>query len=322
MKSWIGTVALAMGALAVPVALSGARAGEPAHYPVKTVTLVTHSSVGGGSDVFLREMSKYLAKALGTNVIVENTTGGSGANAMARIAAAPKDGSIFYATTPTFIYTSLLSTPAATYKDLESVVNVFNDPEVIYTAANSPYKTLQDVIEHAKTARGTWGAANPASLERQLLERLKQASGVNAAVVTHEGGGDMMINVLNGTLDIGVGEVQELTGQLEAKQVRLLATFTGDRLKAYPDLPTVKESGFDVVGRKFRGIAGPKGLPADVIAAWEKAIPAVLADPEYKALYEAANLTPNFIPHAEYVTFIPDFAAEAERFLRGNGVIQ
>ncbi len=147
-------------------------------YPKDTVTLVTHSSVGGGSDVFLRELSKYLAPALGAEVIVENVTGGSGANALARLAASPADGSIFYATTPTFIYTSLLSNPDATYRDLEPVVNVFTDPEVIYTAEGSPYKTLQDVIEHARTARGTWGAANPASLERQLLERLKAAAGV------------------------------------------------------------------------------------------------------------------------------------------------
>ena len=106
-------------------------------YPHDTVTLVTHSSVGGGSDVFLRELSKYLAPALGANVVVENVTGGSGANAMARLKSSPADGSIFYATTPTFIYTSLLSAPEATYKDLEPLVNVFTDPEVIYTAADA-----------------------------------------------------------------------------------------------------------------------------------------------------------------------------------------
>jgi tripartite-type tricarboxylate transporter receptor subunit TctC len=291
-------------------------------YPHDTVTLVTHSSVGGGSDVFLRELSKYLGPALGANVIVENVTGGSGANAMARLASAPADGSIFYATTPTFIYTSLLSAPEASYEDLEPLVNVFTDPEVIYTAADSPYKSLEDVINHAKEGKGTWGAANPASLERQLLERLKTAAGVDAAVVTHEGGGDMMINVLNATLDIGVGEVQEIQSQIEANQVRILGTFGDERLEAFPDAPTVKELGYDVVARKFRGLAGPKGLPADVIAAWEKAIPEVLENPEYKAIYTANNLRPEFIPHDEYVKFIENFAAETRTFLTETGVIQ
>lgn len=291
-------------------------------YPVETVTLVTHSSPGGGSDVFLRELTKHLGPALGANVVVENVTGGSGANAMARLKSSPPDGSIFYATTPTFIYTSLLSEPEATYKDLEPLVNVFTDPEVIYTAADSPHQTLADVIGDAKAGGGTWGAANPASLERQLLERLKTAAAVNAAIVTHEGGGDMMINVLNGTLDIGVGEVQEVISQLEAKQIRILGTFDGERLEAFPDVPAVKELGFDVVARKFRGLAGPKGLPADVIAAWEKAIPAVLENPDYKAVYTKNNLRPAFIPHAEYGTFIESFAEETRRFLTDTGVIK
>jgi tripartite-type tricarboxylate transporter receptor subunit TctC len=314
-------IPLAIAGVLIGVAglASGAIAQE---YPVDTVTLVTHSSVGGGSDVFLREMAKYLAPALGVNVVVENTTGGSGANAMARLASAPADGSIFYATTPTFIYTSLLSAPEATYEDLEPLVNVFTDPEVIYTAAESPHQSLADVIEDAKGGGGTWGAANPASLERQLLERLKQAAGVEAAVVTHEGGGDMMINVLNGTLDIGVGEVQEIQSQLEAKQVRVLATFADERLAAFPDAPTVKESGYDIVARKFRGLAGPKGLPEDVVAAWEKAVPQVLENPEYKAAYTAASLTPEFIPHADYVEFIKNFGDETRKFLTEAGVIQ
>ena len=291
-------------------------------YPVETVTLITHSSVGGGSDVFLRELAKYLAPALGVNVVVENVTGGSGANAMARLASSPPDGSVFYATTPTFIYTSLLSEVDATYEDLEPLVNVFTDPEVIYTAADSPHQSLEDVINEAKEGEGTWGAANPASLERQLLEQLKAAAGVEAAVVTHEGGGDMMINVLNGTLDIGVGEIQEVQSQLEAGQIRLLATFAGERLEAFPDLQTVSEAGYDIVARKFRGIAGPKGLSEDVIAAWEAAIPGVLENPEYKATYTAVNLRPEFIPHDEYVEFINNFAEETRIFLTETGVIQ
>jgi putative tricarboxylic transport membrane protein len=310
----VGTIALQI--------FGSAGASLAQDYPQKTVTLVTHSSVGGGSDVFLRELAKYLAPALGANVIVENVTGGSGANAMARLKSAPADGSIFYATTPTFRYTSLLSSPDATYQDLEPLVNVFTDPEVIYTAADSPYKTLQDAINHAQEGSGAWGAANPASLERQLLERLKKAAGVNAAVVTHEGGGDMMINVLNATLDIGVGEMQEVKPQFDANQIRVLATFSNERLAALPDVPTVKEAGYDVVAQKFRGLAGPKGLPSDIIAAWEKAIPTVLANPEYKTAYEAASLKPDYIPHEDYVAFINNFADATQVFLKESGVIQ
>src|SRR5215213_6934758 len=274
-------------AIAGAVAWVGAALAQPTEYPHKVVTLVTHSSPGGGSDVFLREMSKHLGKYIGATFVVENVQGGSGAKAMARVASAPADGSVFYATTPTYIYTSLLSKPANTYKDLQPLVNFFADSEVIYTRSDGPCKTFAEVIDHAKKARGRWGAANPASLERQAAEQLKRAAGVNAAIVTHEGGGDMMLNVLNGTLDIGIGEIQEVRSQLEAEKVRILATFNAERLPDFPDVPTVKESGYDVVLKKFRGLAAPKGLPADIVAAWEKAVPQLLADPEYEKVFGA-----------------------------------
>jgi putative tricarboxylic transport membrane protein len=286
------------------------------------VRLVTHSSPGGGSDVFLREIAPHLSKIMGATFVVENLQGGSGAKAMAAIAGATPDGGMLYATTPTFIYTSLLSAPEARYTDLEPLVNLFFDPEVLYTAADSRFATLQDVLDQARKGGGKWGAANPASLERQTLERLKQKAMVTPVVITFEGGGDMLINVLNHTLDMGIGELQEIRAQLDAGAIRLLAVVGDDRLPLFPDLETVKEQGIDLSVRKFRGLAGPRGTPPEVIAAWEAAIPRLLDDPEYKRLYLANSLQPGFIPHTEYVRFMNEFGRETEAFLRESGVIQ
>jgi tripartite-type tricarboxylate transporter receptor subunit TctC len=307
------------------VALSAFLAGAAMaaeDYPAPVVKLVTHSSPGGGSDVFLREMLPYLQSYLGPKLVVENVTGGSGAKAMASVAGSSPNGGMFYATTPTFIYTSLLSTPDATYKDLEPLVNVFYDPEVIYTSVDSKFQSLQDVIAAAKDGRGKWGAANPASLERQVLEQVKQKTGVKASVVTFEGGGDMQINVLNGTLDIGVGEIGEIRGQLDAKKLRLLAVVGDKRLDLFPDLKTAKEQGVDVSVVKFRGLAGPKNTPAAVVSAWEAAIPKLLEDPKYKKIYSENNLEPGFIKHDEYVQFMDKFGSDTQAFLKASGVIQ
>jgi tripartite-type tricarboxylate transporter receptor subunit TctC len=142
------------------VATPAARAAEqPLPYPVRVVTLVTHSSPGGGSDVFLRELTRYLLKYIDATFIVENAEGGSGAKAMSRVASARADGSVLYASTPTYIMTSLLSQPGHTYRDLEPVVNFFLDTEVVYTRADGPYRTLEDVLDHARRGRGRWGAA-------------------------------------------------------------------------------------------------------------------------------------------------------------------
>lgn len=305
--------------LVLPVA---AQTNTKLAYPQRVVTLVTHSSPGGGSDVFLRELVKYLQRYVNATFIVENDEGGSGAKAVSRVAAAKPDGSMLYAATPTYILTSLLSRPTNSYRDLEPVVNFFTDSEIVYTRTDGPFKTLKDVMDKAKASRGRWGAANPASQERQAAEQLKTAAKVNAAVVSHEGGGDLMINVLNGTLDMGVGEWEEIRAQVEGRKVRVLATFNAMRMASYPDVPTVKELGYNVVVTKFRGLAGPKGLPPAITQIWDEAAQKILADPEYKKSYAANNLQANFIPHDRFGPFVNQFAADISTFLKSTGVIR
>src|SRR5829696_4512745 len=175
-------VGLAVLGAAVPAQAQGA-------YPQSRVTLVTHSSPGGGSDVFLRELARHLGPQMGVTFTVENVSGGSGARAMAAVARGKPDGSVFYATTPTYIQTTLLSKPEYGYTALEPVAIVFEDPEVVFTRADAPFRTLAEVIEHARRNPGKarWGAANPTSLERIALERMARRSGLKVPVVPHEG---------------------------------------------------------------------------------------------------------------------------------------
>ena len=308
--------AAALGATSVPAAAQ--------EYPHDTVTLITHSRSGGGTDVFLRQMTKYLGEYLGADFVVENVRGGSGAKAMARLAGSPADGSIFYGTTPTFINTSLLSKPEYTYKDLTGVANVFLDPQVVYVRAASPFENLTQVVEEATADSGSviFGVTTPGSLDRQVMEKFKALTGVESPVVTHDGGGELLISVLNGTVSLGIGEIQELTAQLEAGEVRLITTYTQDRLEEFPDVPTALEQDIDLVVNKFRGIAGPKGLPDEIFEKWETALQAVLEDEEFKAWYSAQSLVPSFMPHEEYNAFLEDFAAEQEEFFVKYGIVE
>jgi tripartite-type tricarboxylate transporter receptor subunit TctC len=317
-----------MGAIIRWICLLGvlaplAAAAQP-KYPVSTVTLVTHSSPGSGSDVFLRELIRHLGPEMGTTFVVENLRGGSGASAVAKVARGAADGSIFYATTPTYIQTTLLSKPQYGYDSLDPLVTVFLDPEVVFTRTESPFKTFTDVVEHARKNPGKakWGAANPGSLERIALERMSRLIGTRAAIVTHEGGGDLIINVLNGTLDIGVGEIQEIQSQIEAGKVRLLASLTDQRIVTLPELKTAREQGVDLVVTKFRGLAGPKGVPDAIAAQWAGAIQRVLAKPEYRAVYQKENLVVAFKGRAESRGFTAGFAKEVEGTLRDLGVIK
>lgn len=295
-----------------------------ADYPVSRVTLVTHSSPGGGTDVFLRGLTKHLGGIMKTSFAVENIRGGSGATAVAHVAKGPADGSILYGTTPTYIQTTLLSKPQVGYDGLDPVVIIFIDPEVIYTRADSPFKTLADVVAHAKANPGKsrWGASNPASLERIAMEKLARAGGVKVPIISHEGGGDQMIGVLNGTYDIGVGEMQELQGQLEAGKIRLLATLSETRIESLPQLPTAKEQGLNVVVRKFRGLAAPKGMPDNVAKAWEDGVKKALALPAYKAEYTKEHLTPLVLGREAARRFTAEVAAETTQSFKELGIIK
>lgn len=310
-------------ALGVLMSLAVLAAGPVAAqtYPVQNVTLVTHSSPGGGSDVFLRTLIKHLQPKMGVNFAVENVTGGSGARAVAKVAQSPADGSVLYATTPTYIQTTLLSKPQYGYDSLMPVVTVFIDPEVIYTRTESPYKSLAEAIADAKKGgKAKWGAANPASLERIAMERLNRLTGAKAAIVPHEGGRDQLLNVLNGTYDIGIGEIQELRSQLDAKKVRLLAVLTDKRLPEFPDVPTAKEQGIDLSVTKFRGLAGPKGLPPNVLKAWNDGIRAVLADPAYQKEYARESLIPMPLGSDEAQKFTAAFVNDVSSSLKELGV--
>jgi tripartite-type tricarboxylate transporter receptor subunit TctC len=316
-------LAAASGAT-LPLAAPALRAQS--RYPVPNVTLVTHSSPGGGSDVFLRELIKHLQPVMGATFAVENVRGGSGATAVARVARSQPNGGMFYATTPTYIQTTLLSRPEFGYDSLDPLSVVFLDPEVIYTRTQSPFATLGEAMAHARAnpGRQKWGAANPASLERIALERLNRITGARAAVVSHEGGGDLMINVLNGTLDLGIGEVQEIRSQLDAGRIRLLGVLTEARLPDIPALGTAREQGIDLVVTKFRGLAGPKGMPDEIAVQWSAALATVLDSPAYKAVFAKESLvpTPQLLPRPAARSFTTAFAADIATSLRELGVVR
>jgi len=306
---------------AISVALIGGAAAQP-KYPVSTVTLITDSSPGGGTDLYFREIIKYLKPEMGVNFVVQNVTAGGGAAAMSKAAQGKPDGSVFYGVTPSYVYMSLLSEVEHTYKDLQPVVNIFDDPVVVFTKADSPHKDLTALIAAAKDKPQKWAAGSPTSLSRIALEELKRSTGAQAVIVPHDGGAEALINVLNGSLDMGIGEIGEITAQVQAGKLRVLAALRENPMEQYPDIATAKAQGIPMVVRQFRGLTGPKGLPADVIAAWEAAVPKVLEDPKFKEWYQNVSFVPSFLPHGEFETFINTFAESQRKTLVDVNIIK
>ncbi len=314
-------VALSSAVLALSVPPGWAQ--EKQAYPVKNVTMVMQSSPGSGGDLFLRGVSLHLSKYIDANFAVENITGGSGAKAMAFTAKAPADGGMLMGVSPTYINTSIISKPPVGFSDLQPVVRLFLDPVIVVVKGDSRFKTLADVVAEAKTKPMGIKVAvgEPGGLEGQTMVELMQKTGTKVAVISHDGGGDALLSVLNGTADLGIGEVAELKGQLDSGELRPIATYSDERINGYPDLPTAREQGIDMVIRKFRGIIAQKDISPEAVKALEAAVPKLLEDKEFKAWYQQGSLIPAFQPREEFTKFINDFAAAQKDYFIANKVI-
>jgi tripartite-type tricarboxylate transporter receptor subunit TctC len=319
---------LAAKVLLISVAAMGlattAAYADKIEYPAKVVTLTTQSSPGGGGDVFLRQISRVIGRYIDADFVVENVVGGGGTRAMAALAESPSDGSMLYATTPTFLITSVMSKPDIDYTDLAPVANMFFDPIVLYVKNDSPYKSLTEVVDAAKKSPGTIpvSVGEAASLDPVVIHQLEDKTGTKMIVITHDGGGDTMLDVLNGTGQMGIGEIGELAGEIKGGDIRVIASLSDERIHEFPNVPTAKEQGIDLVARKFRGFVGQKNMAPEAIAAWEKVVPELLEDSDLKAWYSQSALIPAFMEHEKYGEFLNDWAKQQREFYIKNGVIK
>ncbi len=307
----------------VSVLLICAAALAQGSYPSKPITLVTHSSVGAGGDIFLRNLSKNLEGIVNVALVVENRRGGGSATAVTFVATSPPDGYVMYGSTPTFLQTPMLTKTQHTFLDLAPVVNVFFDPMILYVKADSPWKTLTDILNAAKAKPGQirFGAATPGSVEHMIAHQVQKVGKVQVQPVTFEGGGDLLLAVLGGHVDLGIGEYAEVASQVEARQVRVINSFTEKRIPK-STIPTATEQGVEIVVTKFRGLLGPKGMDSGAIAYWEKAVKQVLDKPAYKQYYESVFLVPGYMDHVQYRLYLDRMNQTLRRYLKEIGVLK
>ena len=265
--------------LLAPAALL-AQAQDP--YPVSRVSLVTHSSPGGGTDVFLRSLTKHLT--LKTNFAIENIRGGSGATAVAHVAKSAPDGSVLYGTTPTYIQTTLLSKPAVGYDGLDPLAIMFIDPEVIYTRTESPFKTLAEVVAFAKAnpgklnfaISGTGGAPHLAGIA------FAQRTGINWAYIPYKGGSQAVADVASGQANVIMNGMLATYPTMKSGRIRALAISSAQRVGSAPEVPTIAETlpGFET--GSYQGLLAPAGTPRDVVGKLNAEIAKILATQEMR----------------------------------------
>jgi putative tricarboxylic transport membrane protein len=239
----------------------------------KDVEIVVHSGPGGGNDTLAREMAKILLdeKIASTLYPVSNKEGGSGAVAMAYMAEASGEANTWAVHSVTWVATPLtLPAGAVSFHDLTPIAQLVEERGVLAVKADSPYKTLKDLLEAAKTKKLIHAGGSVAALDNVNATILKKAAGVDWSFVGFEGGGERTAALLGGTADMQIEGARDFIELVRGGEVRILATFSKERTSVFPDVPTVAEAtGLDVdfvVER--RGVLGPPKMPAEAVAYW------------------------------------------------------
>ena len=223
----------------------------------------------GSTDIAARIVASIAEKALGQPIVVVNRGGAGGQIGWTELVRQKPDG----------YYIGFINLPATntvildperkaifTEKDFTPIINQVLDPGVIWVRADSPYKTVQDLIDAAKKSPGTIRAATTGILSDDHLAILmteEAAPGAKFRIVHLEGGAAQFKEIMAGNIDVAFDNVGSIVKRVQSGEVRALAVMDDVRSKFMPDVPTMKEAGYPtVISNSTRGIAGPKGMPA------------------------------------------------------------
>jgi len=181
------------------------------------------------------------------------------------------------------------------YDDLtfDPVIMLVNTPCWILVPRDSPFKNINDLIAAAKAKPGqvTLGNAGAGGGTHIIALALEKAAGVQFNHVPHKGGGPTVVSTVGGHIDACNLSPPEGVPQIAAGQLRCLAVFSKERMKEFPDIPTAREQGLDFVLGQWRGLAVPKGTPADRVKVLHDAFKATMDDPDFQELAKKGGIT-------------------------------
>ena len=308
------------------LALAAAPAGAQPYKPTKPVEFVTHTGPGGGGDVLARAIATAMEKEklLPVRMTINNKTGGGGATAMAYLQEKKGDTHTIAVYTGLWFTNPIMREEAkVTMKDLTPIVRLVLEPAMIVVKSDSPYKSLKDFIEAAKQkpgelkqSAGSIGARD--WIVRQLL--MKQA-GANWAYISFPGGGERIAALLGGHVNMMVIEPQEAGEHIRAGNMRVLAAVSDKRLPPFANVPTIKEAGYDIPNvPQVRGIVGPPGIPAEVVAYWEDVFARFVKTPSWRKYLEDNLFEDGFQRSAELNKFIDQYSETTRSILKEGGV--
>lgn len=284
-----------------------------ASWPDRTIQLIVPFPAGGGVDVIARPFAEILGEQLHQTVVVVPRDGAAGTIGTAAVATAKPDGYTLAFTPNGPITVQPHVIPTLSYKpdSLVPLCQVFAVQYVLAVRADSPYKTLGDLIAAARAQPGklTYGYGGVATAPHLAISQLTLATGIDMLGVPFRGDPQAIVALKSGEIDGAMLNI----GGARAQGFRMLATFADSRQAEIPDTPTVKELGYSVVSSAFGGLFAPKGLPPDIGKRIDAACEKVVADERFRKATRQASQEPIYRGGAEFAQMLAaDYAVKGD----------
>jgi len=319
----------AIGMLSHAAALTGQAAGAP--YPAKPILFVVPYAPGGGTDIMVRVIDKVgtQLKVLPQPLIIENKTGGSGVVGKSYAKGKPADGYTITCADDSTTVVDLFGNAPWPYNDFTYIAKLNRDYQMIMVRADSPFKTLKDLVTAAKAQPSTVKIAGTGVAQIDVLHvaMFEKAAGVKFNYIGFDSGGQVMTNLLGGHVDCAIANPGEAYEQMRAGKVRSLGVSSDKRVgfdsAVFKDVPTWKEAGVNQSLSQWRGVAGPKGMAREPLAWLTDGLKKITDSKEWHEQYLDKFLQVGvFVSGAEFQKEVEEEYAAYRTIMEGAGLLK
>ncbi len=294
--------------MAAASAASTALASQAQAFPNKPIKLIIAFPAGGPTDITMRALADNASKILGQSVVVENKPGAAGTLPAQTLQSSAPDGYTL-AQIPLGVfrlpYTTKINWDPV--KDISYVINVTGYAFGLVVPADSPLRTWTHFVAWAKANPGklSYGSTGTMTSPHLTMELIAQKLGLELLHVPYKGSADMMQSILGGNI-MAAADSTGFAPHVEAGKLRVLNTWGAERLAKFPDAPTLKELGLDLVQNSPFGIGAPKGTPPAVVKRLHDGFKQAMEMDSYKNILNRYDMVPMYMSTAGYQKFAAD----------------
>lgn len=284
-------------------------------FPKREITMIVPWAAGGGTDIVAREIARLMEKELGKPVVVMNVEGGGGAVGFQKIATSRPDGYTIGFTTNSMLLQKYTASTFVDYKKLKHIAMVNEDPATLTVNATAPWNTITEFVDYAKKNPNKIRIANsgPGAIWHVAAMLLEEKIDTKFIHVPYSGAAPAGIAVAGGHIEATTVSPAEVRSLVDSGKLKMLAIAAAERDPNFPNIPTLKESGIDLVIGVWRAVAVPKDTPAYVIQILENAITKAVHSSEYKEFMAKAGFGIRYMSSSDMVPFLDaqnaDFAS-------------